>query len=151
MVAVVGTSPRFLSLATEVLTEVPYALGILAVLYWIGRWDESAGGTRRAAYAGVLVALAFTPVVRTIGVALVAAVGLWSLTSRRRLKLLPADEKSRRFRHPRSFANLAIRSIGDVAMTAKATRWRMSGISPSKALSSEVHIGHGCSRLGPSM
>ena len=90
MVAVVGSSPMFLSLATEVLTEVPYALGILAVLYWIGRWDDSTSGTRRAAYAGALVALAFTPVVRTIGVALVAAVGLWSLTSRRRLKLLPA-------------------------------------------------------------
>jgi tetratricopeptide (TPR) repeat protein len=90
MVAVVGTSPMFLSLATEVLTEVPYALGILAVMYWIGRWDGAAGGSRRAAYAGALVALAFTPVVRTVGVAMVVAVGLWSLAARRRWKFLPA-------------------------------------------------------------
>jgi len=90
MVAVVGTSPMFLSLATEVLTEVPYALGILAVLYWIGRWDQSTSGSRWFAYSAALVALAFTPVVRTVGVALVVAVGLWSLSARRRWKFLPA-------------------------------------------------------------
>ncbi len=90
MVAVVGTSPMFLSLATEVLTEVPYALGILAVLYWIGRWDQSTSRSRWIAYSGALAALAFTPVVRTVGVALVIAVGLWGLAARRRWKFLPA-------------------------------------------------------------
>lgn len=90
MVAVVGTSPMFLSLATEVLTEVPYALGILAVLYWLGRWTEPNGRHRGLALLGLMISLAFTPIVRTIGVALVAAVGLWGLTARRRWKLLPS-------------------------------------------------------------
>jgi len=95
MVAVVGSSPMFLSLSTEVLTEVPYALGILAALYWIGRWNEqnsapsqqaSAGG----AYFSAFLVLGFTPILRTVGVALIAAVGLWCLTSLRRCRFLPA-------------------------------------------------------------
>ncbi|MBS0202144.1 MAG: tetratricopeptide repeat protein [Planctomycetes bacterium] len=91
MVAVTGTSPMFLSLATEVLTEVPYSLGILAALYGLGRWNNSpADAPRWPAYTVALMALAFTPIIRTVGVALVAAVGLWSLTARRRWRFLPA-------------------------------------------------------------
>lgn len=90
MVAVVGTSPMFLSLATEVLSEVPYALGILAVLYWIDRWDQAGRESRWIAYAGAMAALAFTPILRTIGVAMVLAVVLWSFTARRRWRFLPA-------------------------------------------------------------
>lgn len=90
MVAVIGTSPMFLSLATEVLTEVPYALGILAVLYWLGRWSEPNAKHPGIALVGLSISLAFTPIIRTIGVALVAAVGLWGVTARRRWRLLPA-------------------------------------------------------------
>ena len=91
MVAVVGSSPMFLSLATEVLSEVPYALGILAVIYWLGRWTDSTDNSPRwTAYSGALMVLAFTPIIRTVGVALVVAAGLWSLTTRRRWRFLPA-------------------------------------------------------------
>lgn len=90
MVAVVGSSPIFLSLATEVLTEVPYALGTLAVVYGLGRWDFKEGTARKKAYFCALVAVAFTPVIRTIGVAMVAAAAGWSLLNRRRWMFLPA-------------------------------------------------------------
>jgi len=90
MVAVVGTSPLFLSMGTEVLTEVPYALGTISVLYWIGCWDRSRTSLRPWFYLFALAALAFTPVIRTVGVSLVVAVGLWSLPVRRRWRFLPA-------------------------------------------------------------
>lgn len=89
MVCILGTSPMMLSMATEVLSEVPYALGILLVLILLGRSDH-AGENRRGAFWGALAALAFTPILRTVGVALVAAVGLWSLSARRRWKYLIA-------------------------------------------------------------
>ena len=100
MVAVVASSPVFLVLSTEVLTEVPYALGTLSVLYWLGscvgrssRCDSAGAptnisqvGAGAPTYDGIaaLAVLAFLPFVRTVAVALVAAVGLWSLASRRR-------------------------------------------------------------------
>lgn len=90
MVAMAASSPLLLSLSTEVLSEVPYALGILLVLYCLSRWDQSTTRNRWAYYVVALLALAFTPIIRTVGVALVVAVGLWSLTARRRLVLLPA-------------------------------------------------------------
>ncbi|MEI8380493.1 MAG: tetratricopeptide repeat protein [Planctomycetota bacterium] len=90
MVAAVGSSPMFLSLATEVLTEVPYALGTLAVVYGLGRWDFKDGTVRKRAFLCALVAVAFTPIIRTIGVAMVAAAAGWSLLNRRRWMFLPA-------------------------------------------------------------
>ena len=90
MVSVVGSSPVFLSLATEVLTEVPYALGTLAVVYGLGRWDTQTGTARKRAYLYALLAVSFTPIIRTIGVAIVAASAGWSLISRRRWMFLPA-------------------------------------------------------------
>ena len=109
---VVGSSPLLLSMATEVLSEVPYTLGVLAVLFWIGRWDQTFESRDRdlaadpgvplsarlgsrgippwTAYSVAMIALAFTPIIRTVGVALIVAVGLWSLSRRRRWRFIPA-------------------------------------------------------------
>ena len=88
MLCAVGISPIWLSLATEVLSEIPYTLGVLAVLCGLRGVGSSSLLIRRLAFGLVLISLSMTPVVRTVGVALVVAVGLWSLTSRRRWMLL---------------------------------------------------------------
>lgn len=90
MVAVVGSSPMFLSLATEVLTEVPYTVGTLLVVYGLGKWDQENKQAGWTSYLIALVALSLTPLIRTIGVAVIVAVGCWSLLKRRRWKFLPA-------------------------------------------------------------
>jgi tetratricopeptide (TPR) repeat protein len=84
-VTAVSSSPIFLVLSTEVLTEVPYALGTLAVICWMGRWCERRPS---ALFALVVIVLAFLPFVRTVAVSLVAAVAVWSLVSRRRWPML---------------------------------------------------------------
>ncbi|MDB5344756.1 MAG: tetratricopeptide repeat protein [Schlesneria sp.] len=90
MVALTATSPLLLSLSTEVLSEVPYALGILLVLYGLERWDQSKSGSRWLYFLMAFAALAYTPIIRTVGVALVVAAGPWSLSKLRRWAFLPA-------------------------------------------------------------
>ena len=78
---VVASSPYTLLHATEVMSEVPYVALCLGVLLLLER-DDRPPGWRPMIVVGVL--LAFLPLVRTIGVALIAAVGLWGLPSRTR-------------------------------------------------------------------
>ncbi len=94
--AIVASAPAFLVLSTEVLTEVPFTLGVLVVLLLLGQFsidepdDRSARPKwqRKLSLAVGIIALAYTPWLRTAGVALVAAVGIWSLMSRRRFQWL---------------------------------------------------------------
>jgi Tfp pilus assembly protein PilF len=79
-----------LSLSTEILSEVPYALGILLVMHGLESWDRSQKTSRWLPYLVAALALSFTPIVRTVGVAMVVATGLWSLSKSRRWKFLPA-------------------------------------------------------------
>ena len=111
-VALTGSSPVMLVLSTEVLSEVPYALAVLALLYWLGRVAEqheiSNSHTVQSAerldyssrvaekpeisntlrFAAIFVVLMWLPAIRTVGVSLIVAVGLWSLVSRWRLPYL---------------------------------------------------------------
>lgn len=89
---VVASGPSFFVLSTEVLTEIPYTLGVLLVLLLLSRstmYDPAEARDQRwwSRYTTLgiaIAALAFTPWLRTAGVSLVAAVGLWSVMSRSR-------------------------------------------------------------------
>lgn len=85
--ALVGLNPYSVFYATEVLTEVPYTAITIAVL-WLLQSQETKPSRRQLFLAAAL--LAFLPLVRTIGIAFIAAVGLWAITSRRRWRCLPA-------------------------------------------------------------
>jgi tetratricopeptide (TPR) repeat protein len=75
------SSPYTLLHATEVMTEVPFIAMTLGVLVLLSR-EERTGDW--ATTGGVTVLLAALPFVRTIGVALIAAVGVWGLIRRSR-------------------------------------------------------------------
>ena len=87
-VALTGSSPVMLVLSTEVLSEVPYALATLALLYWLGRVAEKPKISNTLRFAAIFVTLIWLPAIRTVGVSLIIAVGLWSLVSRWRLPYL---------------------------------------------------------------
>ncbi len=87
-VALTGSSPVMLVLSTEVLSEVPYALAVLALLYWLGRVAEKPGIANSLRFAAIFVTLIWLPAIRTVGVSLIIAVGLWSLVSRWRIPYL---------------------------------------------------------------
>lgn len=82
VLALVGSSPLWLVLSTEVLSEVPYTLAVLALLYWLGRVSEREQVPNTLRFAAVFVTLMWLPAIRTIGVSLVLAAGVWSLASR---------------------------------------------------------------------
>ncbi len=92
MTGVVASGPSFFVLSTEVLTEIPYTLGVLLVLLLLSRSTiPNVGEVRnqhwwsRYTTLGIAIAaLSFTPWLRTAGVALVAAVGIWSVMCRAR-------------------------------------------------------------------
>ena len=83
--ALCGLNPTSLLLGTEVLTEVPYSACSLWALYLLTRPDHRRRD--RLALAGLL---AFLPLIRTMGVALLAAAGLYAISARARWKLLPS-------------------------------------------------------------
>jgi tetratricopeptide (TPR) repeat protein len=93
----VASNPSFYVMSTEVLTEVPYTLGVLVVLFILSRStffpsDSLPAGQRwswRLSLALAIVALSLTPWLRTAGISLVLAVGLWTMMSRARLQWIP--------------------------------------------------------------
>lgn len=87
-VALTASSPVMLVLSTEVLSEVPYALAVLAVLYWLGRFTERPQVPNTLRFVAIFVTLLWLPAIRTVGVSLVVAVALWSLVSRWRFPYL---------------------------------------------------------------
>ncbi len=87
-VALTASSPVMLVLSTEVLSEVPYALAVLAVLYWLGRFTERPQVPNTLRFVAIFIALLWLPAIRTVGVSLVVAVALWSLVSRWRFPYL---------------------------------------------------------------
>ncbi len=87
-VALTGSSPVMLVLSTEVLSEVPYALAVLALLYWLGRVAMRPEIPNSLRFAAIFVTLIWLPAIRTVGVSLIIAVGLWSLVSRWRVPYL---------------------------------------------------------------
>ncbi|MBC8117557.1 MAG: hypothetical protein H7062_24430, partial [Candidatus Saccharimonas sp.] len=87
-VALTGSSPVMLVLSTEILSEVPYALAVLALLYWLGRVAERPEIPNSLRFTAIFVTLLWLPAIRTVGVSLIIAVGLWSLVSRWRVPYL---------------------------------------------------------------
>ena len=87
-VALTGSSPVMLVLSTEVLSEVPYTLAVLALIYWLGRVAEKPKIPNMLRFAAIFLTLIWLPAIRTVGVSLIIAVGLWSLVSRWRLPYL---------------------------------------------------------------
>ena len=93
---VIASGPSFLVLSTEVLTEVPYAVGVLLVLLLLSRSTFQQSGdqsiqrnwSRWTTLGLAIAALAFTPWLRTAGVSLVAAVAIWSVLCRSRWQWL---------------------------------------------------------------
>lgn len=103
MTAALASSPTYLVLSTEVLSEIPYTFCVITVMLILSRSmvrldDLAASGAetkvpRHAWFEGLLMLvaialMAFTPWLRTAGVSMVLAVGLWSLMSVRSLKWL---------------------------------------------------------------
>jgi tetratricopeptide (TPR) repeat protein len=94
---VVATNPSFYVMSTEVLTEIPYTLGVLVVLLILSRstQPETPNGHEEPKWVPRLMmvlaiaALGFTPWLRTAGISLVVAVGIWSFTSRSRFQWIP--------------------------------------------------------------
>lgn len=83
VVLLLAGSPYTLLHGTEVVTEAPFIAAVLGVLLLCSAAEEGSGH-RRLLLAGLL--LAFVPFLRTIGVALIGAVGVWGLTARTRLR-----------------------------------------------------------------
>ena len=84
---IVASSPYSLLHATEVVTEFPYLACATAVVLLVSRGEEDPS---RGVVASAAALLAFLPFLRTIGLALVAAVALWILLDRRRRAFWPA-------------------------------------------------------------
>ncbi|QGQ26636.1 tetratricopeptide repeat protein [Gimesia benthica] len=78
---VLMTNPYVLVYSTIVMSEIPFMACTLAVLYLFSAEEEKWSLGKLVCLTGLLV---FIPFLRTIGVAMILAVGLWCLFSRKR-------------------------------------------------------------------
>ncbi|WP_417390401.1 tetratricopeptide repeat protein [Gimesia sp.] len=77
-----ATNPYILLYSTLLMSEVPFTACTLAVLYLVTRRDtETISKRQMFLLTGLLM---FLPLLRTIGISLVLALGLWSITNRKR-------------------------------------------------------------------
>lgn len=76
-----ATNPYILLYTTLLMSEVPFTACTLAVLYLIARGTETISKRQIILLTGLLM---FLPLLRTIGISLVLALGLWSITNRKR-------------------------------------------------------------------
>lgn len=76
-----ATNPYTLLYSTLMMSEVPFIACTLAILYLISRDSETI--SKRQLFL-LTCLLMFLPFLRTIGISLVLALGLWSITSRKR-------------------------------------------------------------------
>jgi tetratricopeptide (TPR) repeat protein len=160
--ALVAASPYTLLHGTEVMTEAPYIACTLGILLLVLRGEPRP--TRRVTLATTSL-LVFLPFLRTIGVVLIAAVALWGLSRRSRLRwsaigavaLLPAILWSWR-NHvvggPTYVSNVVIdlSALGPVGFFKKAAAelWTylerlidvtLPGLSPGRPLYERVIVG----------
>ncbi|WP_145228616.1 hypothetical protein [Gimesia algae] len=77
----IASNPYILLYSTLMMTEVPFIACTLAVLYLIARDSETISKQQLFLMTCLLI---FLPLLRTIGISLVLAIGLWSITSRKR-------------------------------------------------------------------
>tara|TARA_R110000850_G_scaffold205605_9_gene331794 strand:- start:19954 stop:22539 length:2586 start_codon:yes stop_codon:yes gene_type:complete len=76
-----ATNPYVLLYATLMMSEVPFIACTLAILYLIARDSEMI--SKRHLFL-LTCLLMFLPLLRTIGISLVVALGIWSVTNRKR-------------------------------------------------------------------
>lgn len=81
----VAINPYTLFFTTLVMSEIPFMACTLAILYLLAVQPESPGKGKLAVFTCLLI---FLPFLRTIGIALVLAVGIWALFRRTRWQWL---------------------------------------------------------------
>lgn len=75
------TNPYILFYSTIVMSEIPFAACTLAVLYLFSTSEECWSRGKLICLTGLLI---FLPFLRTIGVAMILAAGLWAVVNRKR-------------------------------------------------------------------
>lgn len=78
-------NPYSLFFSTIVMSEIPFMACSLAILYLVAAQGDRPGNRDLVLFTGLLV---FLPFLRTIGIALVLAVGCWALIRRQRWRWL---------------------------------------------------------------
>jgi len=81
VVLLLATNPYILLFSTIIMSEIPFMAFTLAILYLISS-DEEKIDKRKLILLTCL--LMFLPLIRTIGVALILALGIWAVTKRKR-------------------------------------------------------------------
>lgn len=75
------TNPYILLYSTIVMSEIPFTACSLAVLYLLASENEKLSKRKLVLLSALLI---FLPFLRTIGIAMVLAVGLWAVVNRKR-------------------------------------------------------------------
>ncbi|QDU08138.1 hypothetical protein [Gimesia aquarii] len=81
IILLLATNPYILLFSTLIMSEIPFMAFTIAILYLISH-DEEQVNKRKLVLLTCLVM--FLPLIRTIGVALVLALGMWAIVKRKR-------------------------------------------------------------------
>ncbi|MFH1299954.1 MAG: hypothetical protein ABIK07_02750, partial [Planctomycetota bacterium] len=81
VILLLATNPYILLFSTLIMSEIPFMAFTLAILYLISEDEEKISRRKLILLTGLLT---FLPLIRTIGVALALALGIWAVTKRKR-------------------------------------------------------------------
>jgi len=81
VILLLATNPYILLFSTLIMSEIPFMAFTLAILYLISEDEEKISRRKLILLTGILT---FLPLIRTIGVALALALGIWAVTKRKR-------------------------------------------------------------------
>ncbi len=81
VILLLATNPYILLFSTLIMSEIPFMAFTIAILYLISKDEEKVNQRTLILVTGLLV---FLPFIRTIGVALILALGMWAVVKRTR-------------------------------------------------------------------
>ncbi|WP_298866589.1 hypothetical protein [uncultured Gimesia sp.] len=81
VILLIATNPHIVFFSTIIMSEIPFMAFSLAIIYLISLDEERISKRNLILLTGLLM---FLPLIRNVGIALILAIGIWSITKRKR-------------------------------------------------------------------
>ncbi|WP_417386097.1 hypothetical protein [Gimesia sp.] len=145
----VAINPYTLFFSTLVMSEIPFMACTLVILYLLAVQPESPGKGKLVLFTCLLI---FLPFLRTIGIALVLAVGVWALFRRTRWQWLIGVACSLSATGFWMFRNSALKNSGYVSVALQEIKSQgLVGTVFSILQRCQTHFDSFCQKLFPDM
>lgn len=149
VILLLATNPYILLFSSIIMSEIPFMAFTIAILYLISNEEEKINKRNLILLTCLLM---FLPFIRTVGVALILAVGFWAIVKRKRWPYLISVVCSFAATGLWILRNNSLKSdVYSVAMIGEMKSMGVSGTLLSMLNRSLIHFESLCQKLFPNM